>query len=70
MNGVECLEKITSISRLKSQPGCMLSIPATNSTGNETGELGLLDFILKHVNIAGLSPFVGQFSKENVVGNE
>lgn len=66
MNGVECLEEIKKINRLKSVPVCMYSTSAEATIVARTKELGAADFIVKPASISVLSGLISQFIHLNV----
>jgi CheY-like chemotaxis protein len=66
MNGVECLEQIKKIIRLKSVPVCMFSTSADPSIVAKTRDLGAVDFIVKPASISALSTLLSQFISTNV----
>lgn len=70
MNGVECLEQIKKINRLKSVPVCMFSTSADPSIVAKTRDLGAADFIVKPASISALSTLLSQFISTNVKPHE
>lgn len=63
MNGIECLEQIKSINRLKTVPVCMYSTSADPSIVEKTRQLGAIDFIVKPPSIFVLSQLLSGFFK-------
>jgi CheY-like chemotaxis protein len=66
MNGIECLEQIKRISRLRSVPVCMFSTSADPSLVTKSKELGAIDFIVKPASVSVLSDLLGDFINSNV----
>lgn len=66
MNGIECLEQIKSIARLKPVPVCMFSTSADPAVIARTKELGANDFIVKPASISVLSQLLSGFFNSNV----
>ena len=66
MNGVECLEQIKRINRLKLVPICMFSTSADPTIVAKTKALGATDFIVKPASISVLSRLLKQFISLNV----
>ena len=70
MNGVECLEHIKKINRLKLVPVCMFSTSADPYIVEKTKALGARDFIVKPPSISVLSTLLSQFINSNVQPDE
>jgi CheY-like chemotaxis protein len=66
MNGIECLEQIKTINRLKPVPVCMVSTSADPAIVAKTKQLGANDFIVKPASITALSQLLKTFFKSNV----
>jgi CheY-like chemotaxis protein len=66
MNGVECLEQLRRIDRLKEIPVCMVSTTTDPSIVSQTRALGASDFIVKPASISVLSEQLRQFIAANV----
>ena len=66
MNGVECLERIKKIDRLKDVPVCMYSTSADPKLVARTKSLGAVDFIVKPADISELSNLLSRFFQLNV----
>ena len=66
MNGVECLEKIKDIVRLRQVPVCMYSTSADPALVAKVKELGAADFIVKPADITVLSGLLSRFFELNV----
>lgn len=66
MNGIECLEQIKSISRLRPVPVCMFSTSADPAIVIKSKELGAIDFIVKPASVSVLSELLGGFINSNV----
>ena len=66
MNGIECLEQIKRISRLRSVPVCMFSTSADPAMVTKSKELGAIDFIVKPASVSVLSELLGGFINSNV----
>jgi CheY-like chemotaxis protein len=61
MDGVECLEKIKKINRLRNVPVCMYSTSADPNIVAKTKSLGAVDFIVKPSNISELGDLLSRF---------
>ena len=70
MNGVECLEQIKKISRLRNVPVCMYSTSADPNLVAKTKSLGAVDFIVKPADISELGCLLGRFFVLNGILNE
>ena len=66
MTGVECLEKIKGIGRLREVPVCMYSTFADPALVAKARELGAADFIVKPADITILSGLLSRFFELNV----
>lgn len=66
MNGIECLEQIKRINRLRPVPVCMFSTSADPAIVTKSKELGAIDFIVKPASITVLSELLGDFINSNV----
>jgi CheY-like chemotaxis protein len=61
MNGIECLQLIKGISRLKAVPVCMFSTSADPAIIEKAKQLGAIDFIVKPPSIFVLSQLLSRF---------
>ncbi len=66
MNGVECLEEIKKIERLRCIPICMMSTSVDPNMVAQTKALGAADFIVKPPSISILTELLRQFIVLNV----
>lgn len=66
MNGIECLEQIKNISRLRPVPICMYSTSADPNIVTRSKELGAQDFIVKPASISVLSKMLQRFINSNI----
>ena len=66
MNGIECLEQIKNIGRLRPVPICMYSTSADPYIVTRSKELGAQDFIVKPASISVLTKLLGRFINSNI----